>query len=608
MKRFYILVLVLIMLSFKSFNYQQKAAVDDFLKERVSQMIRSSKSLVNTSEKFKLGLIQLEDLQDAIKATRSKFKELEFLLEYFFPNFVEDHINGAPLLKSKRHSSAAYVVPPQGLQVLDELIFANEKEVNPNEISLAATEFQNQIIPLCEALLTKDISRLQLAEAMRIEVIRIFTLGLTGFDTPGSLNAIAEAKSSIQSLEWGINHLNSSLENEKNERLSSLCSESIIYLSENPDFENFDRLYFLKNYLNPLFKELTKESKSYKYWKKSPLNPNSENIFDPELLDPYYYTDLKKDEDSKELRNLGKLLFYDKTISENGEMSCASCHNPKMAFSDGQKTSLSNNGNEKLQRNSPSLLNAVYSDRYFYDLRAFSLEQQAEHVIFNNQEFNTAYEAILEKLKRKESYKQEFAKLQTNEINRENFSKALASYVLSLQSFNSPFDKYVRGEEGEVSPLVKDGFNLFMGKAACGTCHFAPNFSGLVPPYFKKNESEILGVTNKPFGFNRELDADKGRLANDIHSEDSWIYERSFKTVSIRNVELTAPYFHNGAFSTLEEVMDFYNNGGGEGIGLEVKNQTLAPDSLHLNSQEKEVIILFMKSLSDNSVGADLEG
>jgi len=171
--------------------------------------------------------------------------------------------------------------------------------------------------------------------------------------------------------------------------------------------------------------------------------------------------------------------------------------------------------------------------------------------------------------------------------------------VLSLQSFNSPFDEYVRGEKSDISAEVREGFNLFMGKAACGTCHFAPTFAGLVPPSFIHSESEILGVLKNPHA--DSLDADMGRNANGISNESAWIYDRSFKTTTVRNVELTAPYFHNGAYSSLNEVLDFYNEGGGEGKGLTVSNQTLSPDPLDLTDDEMNAIIAFMKSLTDNS-------
>jgi cytochrome c peroxidase len=138
-----------------------------------------------------------------------------------------------------------------------------------------------------------------------------------------------------------------------------------------------------------------------------------------------------------------------------------------------------------------------------------------------------------------------------------------------------------------------------MGKAQCGTCHFAPNFSGLVPPLYTENESEVLGVPEDPNAAVKKADADNGRYSNKLYSEMAWIYEKSFKTVTVRNAALTAPYFHNGSYKTLKQVVDFYNNGGGAGMGLNIKNQTLAADSLHLSDGEKKSLVAFMQSLND---------
>ena len=144
-------------------------------------------------------------------------------------------------------------------------------------------------------------------------------------------------------------------------------------------------------------------------------------------------------------------------------MSCASCHNPKLAFTDGLKKSESNVEGETVLRNSPTLLNAVYADRFFYDLRAFSLEQQSQHVIFNHQEFNTANDEIVGKLNNNKEYKELFSSAFSDQkINVKNFSQALASYVLSLQALNSKFDQHIREEADVLNDSEKRGFNLFI--------------------------------------------------------------------------------------------------------------------------------------------------
>jgi cytochrome c peroxidase len=139
-----------------------------------------------------------------------------------------------------------------------------------------------------------------------------------------------------------------------------------------------------------------------------------------------------------------------------------------------------------------------------------------------------------------------------------------------------------------------------MGKAACATCHYAPTFSGLVPPLFHENESEVLGVLAKPNTL--DVDSDPGRIENQFKEDKEEIYRKSFKIMTVRNVKLTAPYFHNGNYKTLKEVVEFYNKGGAAGLGLtyEVPNQTLPPDKLHLSKKEVEALIAFMESLTDN--------
>jgi cytochrome c peroxidase len=234
-------------------------------------------------------------------------------------------------------------------------------------------------------------------------------------------------------------------------------------------------------------------------------------------------------------------------------------------------------------------------------MRTNLLETQFEHVVVSSQEFNTSVLELINKLNKSPEYvrlfQEAFPQFIHNPINPYTLNASLACYVMSLRSFNSPFDQYARGETNEISAEVKTGFNVFMGKALCGTCHFAPSFGGIVPPFYSEQESEILGVPEKsaaPW----KLDGDIGRKGG-MPKDNSVIYEYSFKTVTVRNVALTGPYFHNGAYNTLEEVIDFYHKGGGAGIGLEVPYQTLPFDSLSLTKAEQLAIKKFMEALTD---------
>ncbi|MEP3380372.1 MAG: cytochrome c peroxidase, partial [Maribacter dokdonensis] len=196
-------------------------------------------------------------------------------------------------------------------------------------------------------------------------------------------------------------------------------------------------------------------------------------------------------------------------------------------------------------------------------------------------------------------FKAAYGGIVKNDINERSISNAIAAYVNSLKSFNSQFDKYVRNEINEYPESAKRGFNLFMGKGACGSCHFAPIFNGSVPPFYVESESEVLGVIQGFDSINPKLDEDLGRMKNGLKADNYPFFKNSFKTVSIRNIELTAPYMHNGSFLSLEEVLEFYNLGGGAGMGLPVENQTLSSAPLNLSKQEIKDIIAFMESLTD---------
>lgn len=586
---------VLLLASFKTkFQNETSTLENNFALELKNEI----EVLEFNSKAFRENKITIDSLRETFLNCRKAYKKVEFQLAFQFPEFVSSKINGAPLLHIEKENSRPILTNPEGLQVLDELIFSDENEEIKNDIANLAIRLSNNYEIIYRKVSLQPLHVEDAILAIRIQLVRIFTLGITGFDTPGSVNAIDDACYSLIGIKNYIeNHSDLMPEKNRNSILDKI--ENTITFIKASDFENLDRLALVKNHLDPIYADLLPFQKAQTLKFTTSWNPNSTSLFDSKFLNPYQFTNLKKEEDSDELRSLGKSLFFDSMLSHDNNMNCATCHQPEKGFADGLPKSMSNKNGITVFRNSPTLLNSVYSDRYFYDLRAYSLEQQVEHVIFNKLEFNTTYAEILNKLNSNQTYSAKFKNIfKKKNITREDFTKALASYVLSLQSFNSKFDQYVRGEILNIDDSVIKGFNLFTGKANCATCHFSPTFSGLVPPLYTENESEILGVFSKPNS--KELDEDEGRYTNGVLYEKSWIYEKSFKTGTIRNANETAPYFHNGAYTTLDEVIEFYNQGGGEGMGVSTKNQTLGSDKLNLTTQEKNDIIAFIKSLSDN--------
>ena len=554
-----------------------------------------------------------KEAQQAFKECRYQYKKIEFLAEYVDNQFARQSFNGAPLPYLETSWERTNVVQPSGLQILEELIFSDEPLVEKSEILRLTTQLHKEIGDFHKVQSSTVITDRMVFEAARYEIIRIVALGITGFDTPVTLNSLPEAVIVIKVLQETIASYYPLLkkyapEKKLEEKLATTFEKTIQYLNANQDFDSFDRLHFIKTFANPLFKYLLEAHISLgieTYYETPPFLPEAmnyyaDNIFSEELLNPFYYTKLTKEEYQKPIIELGKMLFFDPVLSENNERACASCHQPGKAFTDGLTKSLATDYEGTVERNAPTLVNAVFADRYFYDLRVDQLENQIEHVILSEKEFATDHLVLVDELKKSKTYQKLFAESipTLKEISAHTISLALGAYVNSLRSLNSPFDKYIRGESNEYDPQAYRGFNLFMGKAACGTCHFAPTFSGLVPPLFKENESEILGVPMTKDTINPEVDPDIGRAGGSIRDE-AIIYKHSFKTTTVRNIELTAPYMHNGVYNTLEEVLDFYNKGGGVGLGLDLPYQTLPPDPLHLTEQEQQDIIAFMKTLTD---------
>lgn len=550
-----------------------------------------------------------QQIQQAVTACRNAFKTINFLVDYFDAENTKYYLNGAPLPKLENNVPEVIVLAPEGLQVLDELVYT-EEELNLTDIKSLSEKLYIQSKKMVQYQKALTIQHRHIFEALRQEVIRIFTLYLTGFDTPGSANGIHESAVSLISCFQTITVYKNLIQQKTPKHwmdLSNLYMGAIVYLKKNNDFDAFDHLYFYKTFLQPIYQKLYKaqvqlgiETIDEVSNIAQPINYKASQLFQTDFFNAGYYAQISPQEQSKERANLGKLLFFDPRLSVSQKMSCATCHKPEIAFTDGKAINTINSSLGSIHRNVPTVINSVLADRYFYDLRAEKLSQQIEHVVVNDAEFHTNFMQISKHLKQISEYVKLFKhSYPETGINQHSITNAISNYLIELTTFNSPFDKYIRGEQSEIDEAVKTGFNLFMGKAACATCHFPPSFGGLVPPFYVESESEVLGVTVVPN--KAQLDTDQGRFTNGLNKEKAAHFRHSFKTTSIRNAGLTAPYMHNGAYKTLEEVVEFYNNGGGNGMGLQLPNQTLPEDSLHLTAVEKRALIQFMEALTDTS-------
>ncbi len=544
-----------------------------------------------------------KEIQQLFLHSRLKYKKIAFLVEFFNP--YETRLLNGPALKRTEDDNPQTIIDPQGFQVLEEKLFG---DWNKQSRHTAEEQASNLI---------KTIKRLQeepdlvykfhddvIFGAIRASLIRLASMGISGFDSPVAGYSLPEG---VATIEGAINCIlqYKSLIEKKNKLLYikfiRQATAAKNFISAAKSFEKFDRLLFLKTHLNPLFACVTEIRDVLDISIPGglmPVNQRSKSIFDAHLFNTDFFSPNERYRVTPERVTLGKRLFFDPILSGTGNRSCGSCHQNSLAFTDGLSTPLAIDEKTSLSRNTPTLWNSIFQTRQFFDSRTATLENQLSDVVHNSKEMKGSLQENIPQLKKDTLYAALFGEAYKNEkekITQYNIVNAIASYIRSLIALNSRFDKYMRGDETKMNATEKNGFNLFMGKGKCGTCHYLPLFNGLVPPDFNETESEILGVPQTKDTINARLDPDEGKY----NFTRSIVHRHSFKTPTLRNIELTAPYMHNGVYSTLEEVMNFYNNGGGAGLHIAPENQTLPPDKLKLSKKEISNIIAFMKTLTD---------
>jgi len=529
---------------------------------------------------------------------RLLFKKFEWGATYFAADLTR-RLNGPPVPEIEnadlREPSLARTIDPMGLQVIEEFVYP---EFDPSHKDTLINQV-NHLITNTEYLISyfhdQQLAGWRILDATKLEVFRILALGITGFDNARSLNSMEESAAALESLrDILVRYVH-----KKSAPLLIHLDAAVAYLHRHPDFDSFDRAAFITRFGNKISAEiaqLEKDLPSPHIHYNRMLRQDAQTLFDADAFNADAFSPGPAFRTTTERVELGKKLFYDTSLSGNGTRSCASCHKPDLAFTDGLATPSDIHDREKrLTRNTPTLLNAALQANYFYDMRALTLEEQVCDVITNKQEMDSSMEAVVRYLSADTTYRTLFATAYSisapKEISPDQAANALASYIRSLTKLNSRFDAYMRGAENRLSSQELNGFNLFMGKAKWGTCHFVPLFNGMTPPKYVESETEVLGAPVSPT--DATPDPDLGYY--NIIGMDS--YRKAFKIPTVRNTLKTAPYMHNGVFQTLDEVLEFYNHGGAAGLGIALPNQTLPEDSLHLTDREKQDIIAFMGSL-----------
>lgn len=527
--------------------------------------------------------------------SREWYKRVEpMLIAYDYENYVT--INAPNLLKVEIDDyQEIRTQDPKSFQVVEELLFDDggysNKELN------AVLDFLKVRLPFIRKnhiLITqRDRHHLKM---IRDAIVNIATKGITGFDSPMLANSLKEAIYNYETLQNVLAIYKDAFADKKLYKQWEDEITATINVLKNGNFDEFDRYSFIKFHTNYQLDLVAKTAQdwSIELSESRALDPKVTSLFDKNFFNMKMFSTQRAPDITEERIELGRQLFNDKDLSGSGTISCATCHIAEKAFTDGHKIAKGINGQD-LQRNSPTLTYAVYQRSLFYDGRADGLEDQIVGVTNNKNEFHIDLEQLEEKIQEKSAYKVQFDSLYDGKITDMNVRNAIATYIRSLAPFDSKFDRNMNNLEETMTTEEITGFNLFMGKAACATCHFPPAFNGTVPPKYMESEFENLGVPKNASFENPVLDEDWGQYYPYEVEEK----KHFFKTSTVRNVDLTGPYMHNGVYKTLEEVVEFYNVGGGQGMGLDVPYQTLPPDSLHLTTTESKAIIAFMKTLTD---------
>lgn len=523
---------------------------------------------------------------------RDAYKYTEYIIEYYYPAIAVKM--NAPALPESEPGDWAEVVMPSGFQVLEEDIFNDEAAQRLIYIQKEVKKLVYLVHNLEQQSGSLELYEPELLDALRMNLYRLATKGITGFDVPVVLRSMEEAVITLQATDEAITALGLG-----NAPLKKAGETGILLLQQSAGkFNDFDRARFLTACFNPLLQALydAQVKKQIPFLKADrAVRTDAVSFFAPGAFNVLFFAPQGTPKASKALTELGAALFRETALS-TGNRSCASCHLPGRAFSDGLITNTSLQRDEQLSRNTPTLINAALQPSLFWDGRVQFLEEQAHDVLLSKSEMAGSIEQTVAWLKQKPKYRDAFFKAfnkDTEPVTAEHMTTALAAYVRSLVQLNTAFDRYMRGETGAMTQQQIDGFNLFMGKGKCATCHYMPLFNGVAPPDYTIADGEVIGVPGNADTLHPVADKDKGiYLLHGVRHMDG-----AFKTPGLRSIAKTAPYMHNGVYKTLEEVINFYDRGGGAGLGLNVPNQTLPTERLELTPPEKKALIAFLKCL-----------
>jgi cytochrome c peroxidase len=548
-----------------------------------------------------------------------QLKRVEALFTYLHPKTAYETFLKTPQFETRDVGPPFpdnwLILGPFGIDPDSSIAKWSKKDIDFTKmfIGRAAKNFRKLI---SEINIDADVAGLtdeDIFEALHLQMIRMSTLGLSNGDLVINEAGLPALKGQFSC--WAdmmrliANELPKQHVQFKQQLLQQLNASQQLLESQN-DLHAFDRMNFLTEHLIPLSRYLKKAQAAMNVKSKTTyaaVHANAASVYDDNVFNADFFAPGDEARFSEAKAALGKFLFFDPVLSGNNQRACASCHKPELAFTDGNKKSMNfERGN--LPRNAPTVINSAFQKSQFWDLRSGSLEDQLDSVINSADELHSSFDDVIKIINASPEYQKlfyaAFPETKSKGIQRKHVKIAIASYERTLTGLNSRFDQYVRGDKSKLTPTEIAGFNVYMGKAKCGSCHYAPLFAGALPPYFEFTDHRSIGVPLQDSMKVYEVDIDTG--ASKVFKTPFTHF--SFKVPTVRNVALTAPYMHNGVFKTLEQVVDFYEDAGGVKFEKDMRPGMkglpffmILPEKLHLTGKEKADLVAFMKALTDTT-------
>jgi cytochrome c peroxidase len=554
------------------------------------------------------------DAQRAFRRTRTAYKRAEGLIAFYAPEVVTA-IEGPLEAEPDGELPPRPYNTPGAFPGVESAIFP-ELADSSRAKALGRMRAMRERIGILRSLTERlDIDQGVVLESARLEIARVSTLDIAGFDSDRQDDALLDAAAALD----GVRETLRRPTLPESDQIADMRKKAHLalrvaadYLRAHADFETMDRLTFVARY-SVTASHAVADLRAALGVPFPPVRHlwrfTAASVYDSDAFDAFAYAPhrLPLPVSGPQIVALGARLFVDPRLSGPGARGCAGCHVPALGFTDGlaKRASLSpvapTVAGAPPPRRTPTLLNAALQPAFFDDERAQALEIQIGMVLSDANEMRSSLDTAVSRVGADSTYRAAFAAAfgvpSDRAVTPLALRVALAAYVRSLVVLNAPFDRAVRGDSAAMSPEARRGFTVFMGKGRCGTCHFAPLFNGTQPPDFVTTDPEIIGVPDSAVLRHARLDADPGRGGIDRAP----MHRFAFKVPTVRNSALTGPYMHNGAYRSLDDVVAFYNAGGGTGIGIDLPYQTLFDHPLDLTKGEQSDLIAFLQALTDTS-------